>query len=53
MRSDFRPVRTQEAKKKLSKYLHEAQRTFQEEQEHYRELRKHRSVWQKLLRVFS
>jgi len=52
MRSDFKPVETQEAKKRLAAYLNEAERKLQEEKEHYREMRKRRSVWQKLLGLF-
>ncbi|WP_158298187.1 hypothetical protein [Sulfurovum sp. NBC37-1] len=52
MRSDFRPVQTVEAKKRLSSYLNEAERKLTTEKEYYREMRKRRSVWQKLLGLF-
>jgi len=52
MQNDFRPVETQEAKKRLASYLNEAERKLSEEKARYREMRKHRSVWQKLLGLF-
>jgi len=52
MRSDFRPVEMQEAKKRLASYMNEAERRLNEEKERYREMCKRRSVWQKLLGLF-
>jgi len=52
MRSDFRPLQTEEAKRRLAGYLNEAERKLEEEKEHYREMRKRRSLWQKVLGLF-
>ena len=53
MRSDFRPVQTEEAKRRLASYLNEAERKLSEEKEHYKEMRKRRSLWQKLFGFFK
>ena len=52
MRSDFRPVQTEEAKRRLASYLSEADRKLSEEKEHYREMRKRRSLWNRVLALF-
>jgi len=53
MRSEFEPLRTEEAKKRLSRYLKEAEKGLNEQKIHYLERRKHRSLWQKFLGLFS
>ena len=52
MQNDFKPVHMEDAKKRLSGYLKEAEATLDEEKEHYREVRKRDSWWYRLLRVF-
>ena len=46
-------MQTEEAKRRLAFYLNKAEIKLQEEKEHYRELRKRRSLWQKLLGLFK
>jgi len=53
MQNDFKPVHMEDAKKRLSGYLKEAEATLNEEKEHYRELRKRDSWWYKLLGLFK
>jgi len=52
MRSEYRPVRTEEAKRRLASYLKEAERKLEEEKEHYKEMRRRRSLWSRVIALF-
>jgi flagellar biosynthesis chaperone FliJ len=52
MRNDFKPVHMEDAKKRLSAFLNEAEKKLNKEKEHYREQRRRRSLWQWLKDLF-